>query len=110
MATTRTETAPPKPDVYVVEDNFHARVGKGELVLPLKIGYKKFKELMAASTDSPLEDLEMFVTEFGNAATKRALDEADDVVQLYAVSGIYFSKFRELAAARMGELRASSGI
>ncbi|WP_336642339.1 hypothetical protein [Microbacterium sp. MMO-56] len=113
---TRTTKAPagPKPDIYVVEDNFHAKLGQvsgedAELVLPLKVPYKTFKKLTALTQDDALEDIERFVEEIGTAEARKTLEEADDAIQVIVVATTYFQMFTDLADARLGELKASSG-
>lgn len=112
MATSRKTTPPARPATYIVESNFHAPLEQEdgttrELVLPLKIGYKRMQRLLAEST-SNIDDLERFVQEFGLTESGEAIEGCADYVELLAVSQVYFETFQTQAVARLGELRASS--
>jgi len=111
MATATEKTPGPKPDMYIVEGNFHARIDgstAGELVLPLKVPYRTFKKLMDISENNSLDDLERFIDELGIGSAKQTLDEAEDTVQVLAAAMGYFAKFQEIAEARLGEFVGSS--
>lgn len=116
MATSTTSKPGPKPPVYIVEGNFHAQLEQAEtgelvdFVLPLKVPYKTFKKLASQSTGDGLDDIEVYVEAIGTAAARDALEGAADTIEVLAVAQLYFEKFTELADARMGELKASSGI
>lgn len=103
--------AGPKPAIYEVEGNLHGRIAgaDAELVMPLQVPYRQFKKLLDLSQDDPLEDLERFIVEMDRGDASRVLDQATDVVEVLAYAMHYFGRFNELAEARLGEFRASSG-
>lgn len=102
--------AGPKPTSFVVEGNYHHTLSSGELVLPLKVSYKTFKKLLELSSgDDPLGDLERIIEQIGDDEAARVMEEADDVIEVLAAAMRYFELFSELAEARMGESKASSG-
>lgn len=111
-ATTKPAPGPKPTEPYTVEHNYHHPIEQEdgtlvELVLPLRIGYKRFKGLLAQWADlGPTEQLESLIAEYD--LDDAALQGAADYVDVLVAAQAYFEKFQEVAVARLGELQGSS--
>jgi hypothetical protein len=105
-------TAGPKPRApYLVESNYHIPLEQEdgsvrELVLPVRIGYRRMKRMLAELTGDSTDQLEQMCELLEVDAS--ALEEAADYVDVLAGSQAYFEAIQDLAVARLGESQRSS--
>ncbi len=108
----RTPRGGPKPSTpYTVEGWYHLPLEQEdgeflELVLPLRIGYRKMQKFMAEVTGPVDSQLEQLCEQFSVDMT--ALDNAADYVDVLVGAQAYFDAFQDMAVARLGELQGSS--
>jgi len=108
----RTAKGGAKPtEPYTVEHNYHVPLEQEdgsilELVLPLRIGYRRMQKFMADAKGGAADQLEQLIAEF--KVDDAALEGAIDYVDVLVGAQKYFEAFQDMAVARMGESGGSS--
>ncbi|MBF4628892.1 hypothetical protein [Curtobacterium flaccumfaciens] len=106
MTTTKKTPASGEPEFRLVEGSLHViTTTQGELVLPLTVKTKVFRQL--SEIDDELKQLFAMLDALGDTDTPAKLDELD-FFETNQIAARFFDEFAKKAQASLGESQRSS--
>jgi hypothetical protein len=106
-STAKKTPAGDEPEFRVVENNLHViTTTEGELVLPLKVKTKLFREISTEGS-TELDQFFLLLDGIGDAGTVDKIDELD-IFETNKIVARFFQEFEAKAQATLGESQRSS--